>query len=184
MKKSIFTGLFCTLLFIACTKTSSINPKVDGVNDSTASAIDTTPYVPGPPTLQFVFNGVQVQITGGKDNSQRDSVTGNYYGCYTVLPANSTLCSIIAEETNYAVLLDIHIQNNFIIGAYTGAVLTPYFFINTITYGINSTTDAITVNVTRYSNGTMDGNFSGMVSDNTGSEKTITQGKFSNLNVN
>jgi hypothetical protein len=184
MKKSLSAGLFCTLLFVACTKTSSINPKTDGAGGTTASANDTTPYVAGPPSMQFVFNSVQVQVTGGEDKSQRDSVTGNYYGCYAVLPANSTLCSIIAEENNYAVLLNIHIQDSSITGNYTGAVLTAYFFINTITYGTNSTDDVITVHVTRYSNGTMDGNFSGMVSDNTGSEKTITQGKFSNLNVN
>ena len=100
------------------------------------------------------------------------------------MPSNSPFCSIIAEQTNNAVLLKINVQNKTVVGTYSGSLLTAYLFINSITYGINSTSDAITVHVTRYGNGSIDGDFSGTVSDNIGNEKTVTEGKFTNLQVN
>jgi hypothetical protein len=186
MKHILFAGLFFTLAFIACTKTSSLKPIVRGGSDTTATAStnDTTPYVAGPSTTDFVFNGTQVQITGGKDVSQRDQLSGNYYGCYALLPAGSSYCSISAEETNFGVLLGLHTQSAALIGAYSGETLTTYFFVNNVTYGVNTSADGIVVNITRYGNDSIDGNFSGMVSDNTGNEKTITSGKFTNLKMN
>lgn len=137
-----------------------------------------------PPGIQFKIDGVQVQITGGVDSTNQDPVTGYYYGCYATKYSGSTFYTFIGENKNYSILLGVETQQGSLSTiTYSGGVVDVGFIINDTTFGINHNGDEMSITISRYSNGTVDGTFSGTISDRDSTQKNITQGQFSNLKV-
>ena len=65
---------------------------------------------------------------------------------------------------------------------YNAGAVSVSFNIDNTPYGINNG-DAITVKISRYSNGTIDGTFAATTSDTNANKKTITEGHFNNIKV-
>lgn len=137
-----------------------------------------------PATFQFKVNGQLIQLSGGLDSSHRDPITGYFYGCFATKFENSGFYSVTAENATYKTLLEIETQQDSLLPTtYSGGFIDPSFFINDSVYGINAG-DAMSITISRYSHGTIDGTFSGTVSDLNLTRKTITEGQFNNLKVN
>jgi hypothetical protein len=66
--------------------------------------------------------------------------------------------------------------------SYSGGFVDVSFTINDTAYGLNNG-DQLTINISRYSNGTIDATFSGTISDIYSDKKTITEGHLNNLKV-
>jgi hypothetical protein len=137
-----------------------------------------------PPGIQYKINGVQVQLTGGLDSTNRDPVTGFYYGCYAMKYSGSTFYTFVGENKNYSILLGVETQQGSLSTiTYSGGAVDVGFTINDTAFGINHYGDGMSITISRYSNGTVDGTFSGTISDADSTQKNITQGQFNNLKV-
>ena len=135
-------------------------------------------------SIHFKANGVLVQIVGGRDTSGRDAITGAYYGCFVMKPQGSGFYSVYGSDKVHEVLIAISTSNGSLLETtYNSISLDASFAINDTAYGIINSGDQLTLNVSRYSNGTMDATFSGTISDSHADKKTITDGRLVELRV-
>jgi hypothetical protein len=132
--------------------------------------------------ISYKVNGTHVQISGGIDSSQWDNNTGYYYGCYAVNPNSSNYYAISGESKTEGALLIISTPDHLSATTYSTGLVSVSFNIDNTPYGINSG-DSITVKISRYSNGTIDGTFSAIISDANANKKTITDGRLNNIKV-
>jgi hypothetical protein len=157
MKRILF--VFAFMLFLSSCKKSGL-PSVAGIS--------------------YKVNGTQVQISGGIDSSQLDYNTGYYYGCYAVNhPGSSNYYVISGESKTDGALLIISTPDHLSTTTYSTGSVSLSLKIDNTPYGA----DAITVNISRYSNGTIDGTFSASVSDANANKKTVTDGHLNNIKV-
>ena len=159
--KLVYTLGFCALLFTSCKKTATS----------------------GPSSIQYKANGAQVQIVGGRDTSGRDIITGAYYGCYATKPSGSNIYAVYGSDKIHEVLIGILTTNNILLETdYGTSSLSVSFTIDGTGYGINNG-DQLTMNISRFSNGTIDATFSGTISDIHSNKKVITDGHLNNIRV-
>jgi hypothetical protein len=159
--KLIYAFGFCILLFISCKKSVT----------SEASSI------------RYKANGALVQIAGERDTSGRDIITGAYYGCFVTKPGGSGFYTVYGSDKVHEVLIAIATSKDSLLETtYSSDLLDVSFTINDTAYGINNG-DQMTLNISRYSNATIDATFSGTVSDSHGNKKAITEGRLNNLKV-
>jgi hypothetical protein len=161
--KLIYAFGVCVLIFISCKKSDS--------------------SVPSSPSIQYKLNGRQIRIVGGIDSSGRDMITGAYYGCYAIKPPVSGYYTVYGSDKSTEAMIVIATQQDTLAETtYSTGPVEIAINVSDTSYGINNG-DQITINITRYSNGTIDATFSGTVSDIYSDRKTITDGRLSNIKV-
>jgi hypothetical protein len=136
-----------------------------------------------PPLIEYKVNSSLVQITGGRDTSSQRSIINMPFGCFIYKVVGSGYYAVSGLEKTYGVVFSIPTgQDSLQAKSYTGdlgiTVLT-----NGVPYGIHDIHDSIIVNITRYSHGSVDGTFSGGLSDTSRDRISITEGKLNNLKV-
>jgi hypothetical protein len=160
--KLLYAFGFSILFFISCKKSVSSTPS----------------------SIQYKVNGALVQIVGGRDTSGRDIITGANYGCFVMKLGGSSFYSVCGADKSHELLIGISTSNDSLLETtYSGISLDLSFTINDTAYGIINNGDQMTLNISRYSNGTIDATFSGTVSDSHADKKTITEGRLNDLKV-
>ena len=141
------------------------------------------------PSIQCKIDGKPVRIVGDIDSSHQDQITSVLYGCYAMTGKNSHTFQISGTDSAYSMCFDIHLPNDTLLtGTYRYDPYNPgavwgTFDINGDWYVLNNAIKPITINILRYSNGTIDATFSGQFGYSTASMKTITEGRMSNIKV-
>lgn len=135
----------------------------------------------GPASIKYKIDGEQVQINGGLDSTKQNPNTGYYYGCYVTKFNGSWYYSFNGEDNSDEIILTISTQNDVIQNiTYTGGDVNFSFTHNGVGYGPNYGS-GMSVTIKRYSNGTIDGTFSGIISTHDSVTTTVSQGQFNNL---
>ena len=159
--KNIF--LVCIIFLFACSKTNS-----------TQTAL-----------IQFNLEGQVIKFSGNLDSTAVDNITGYFYGCYSTKAGGSyyTISGTDNFNSTNIVINTIATNDTLLQTSYRTGLVSIACIINNTSYGIHTQGDSINVIVSRYSNGIIDGTFSGLVSDTNHIQKSITKGFFQNLRV-
>jgi hypothetical protein len=139
------------------------------------------------PSANFVYkvNGIQISVAGDCDSTNQNLATGSYFGCYAIGDSSSTYYMVFGSRRSD--ILNFGIDTRALTIPLNSAFgLGMRLDVNGIKYGLygNWSQDSMFVKITRYSNGSFDGTFSGSVSDSTQTKRAvITNGKFTNVKV-
>ncbi|HVY76572.1 MAG TPA: hypothetical protein VG890_17200 [Puia sp.] len=161
MKKIAF--LLCSfVLVIACTKDKNS---------------------PQNSSIQYQVNGTQIEIDGGMDTTQRNLATGSFYGCYVTKSQASNFYIISGEGPTGSILLALNTSGQLQTKTYREGEASVSLAVNQVPYGVLDPDDSITVTINRYSNGTIDGAFSGALTDLNEDKIVVTNGHLNNLKI-
>jgi hypothetical protein len=123
------------------------------------------------------------------DSSHKDPITGAWYGCYAMTGKNWHSFRIFGTDSAYAMDFDIPLPNDTLLtgtyrfDTYDPAIVNGSFVVNGYWYVLNTSLESMTIDILRYSNGTIDATFSGKIGYTAGSMRVITDGRMSNVKV-
>jgi hypothetical protein len=130
----------------------------------------------------YKVNGGQLIATGDCDSANMNLQTQAFWGCYAIGYSGSPYYMVYGsgpnDELNFGIdtrALTIDLNNAFGLGMRLDLNGTIYGFYNLVQ-------DSMFVKITRFSNGSFDGIFSGSISDSSQTKKAvITDGRFTNV---